>query len=619
MLSTLKTSIRSTAFRNVRFAQLSTSCTLKQDVKKAVKKPETTSSFAMNLFRGKFNCSNVSPYPLNLDSDQKETLQMVLSPTEKFLTEVNDVFKNDSTGEQPMEMLEKFGELGAFGALVPVEFGGAGLNNSQMARLAEIVGGHDLGLGVTMGAHQSIGYKGILLYGNHEQKEKYLPDLAIGKKFASFCLTEPSSGSDANSIRSRAVKSECGKYYILNGSKIYITNGGFAEIFTVFAQTPVEQANGTVKDKVSAFIVERAFGGVSNGPPEKKMGIKGSNTVELLFENVKIPVENLLGQEGEGFKVAMNILNNGRFGIPAAMTGSMKMCIQKTVNHITNRVQFGRKLEEFGNVQEKLAQMVVKHYVTESILYMLASNMDAGVKDYQLEAAMGKIAASENAWWVCDEAIQLHGGMGFMKETGLELTLRDLRIFRIFEGANDVLRLFVALTGIQHSGKHLQYIAENIKAGGIKTLFGEVVDRVTGFSGIDINKIFDPSLGASATQLLQCVKEFGLTVEDLIKKHRKGVVDRQFELVRVADAAIDIYSMVCVLSRCSFSIKHDSSSIEHEKDITQLFCEQAQHRVLANLKTVRSASKSKEIDLITKISKDVCKHGGLPLQHPIEL
>ncbi|RCN26767.1 hypothetical protein ANCCAN_27506 [Ancylostoma caninum] len=195
--------------------------------------------------------------------------------------------------EIPKEVLAQFAELGAFGALVPPEYEGAGMNNSQMARLAEIVGAHDLGLGVVMGAHQSIGYKGILLFGTEEQKAKYLPDLASGRKFAAFCLTEPSSGSDAN--------------------------------------TPIKMPDGSTKDKVSAFIVERAFGGVTSGPQEKKMGIKGSNTTEVHFENVKVPVENLLGVEGEGFKVAMNILNNGRFGIPAACTGAMKLCIQKTV------------------------------------------------------------------------------------------------------------------------------------------------------------------------------------------------------------------------------------------------------------------------------------------------
>uniref|UniRef100_A0A0M3IL14 Very long-chain specific acyl-CoA dehydrogenase, mitochondrial n=1 Tax=Ascaris lumbricoides TaxID=6252 RepID=A0A0M3IL14_ASCLU len=512
-----------------RFNATSTSDIKKNE--KKTRKLKESSSFAMNLFRGQAVLSNVFPYPMNLNEERKEMLHMILQPTEKFLAEVNDPVKNDEDAAIPKELLTKFAELGAFGALVPEQFEGAGLNNVQMARLAEVVGANDLSLAVVMGAHQSIGYKGILLYGTDEQKKKYLPDLATGRRFAAFCLTEASSGSDANSIRSRADKTAdgkyyilnggklwisnagfadvftvfaqsigykgillygtdeqkkkylpdlatgrrfaafClteassgsdansirsradktadGKYYILNGGKLWISNAGFADVFTVFAQTPVQGEDGITKDKVSAFIVERSHGGVTHGPPEKKMGIKGSNTAEINFENTKVPVENLLGKEGEGFKVAMNILNNGRFGIPAACTGSMKWCIKKTVDHITERTQFGKKLKDFGNVQEQLVDMITRHYATESILYMLASNMDKGVQDYQLEAAIGKVMASENAWRVCDAAIQLHGGMGYMKECGLERVLRDLRIFRIFEGANDVLRLFIALTGLQ--------------------------------------------------------------------------------------------------------------------------------------------------------------------------
>ncbi|VDO82584.1 unnamed protein product [Haemonchus placei] len=458
--------------------------------------------------------------------------------------------RNDETSDIPREVLEKFGELGGYGILVPEQYGGAGMCNSQMARLAETIGAHDLGFGIVMGAHQSIGYKGILLFGTDEQKDKYLPDLAAGRKFAAFCLTEPSSGSDANSIKTRAEKSPDGKHYILNGGKIWISNGGFADVFTVFAQTPVKMPDGSTKDKVSAFIVERAFGGVTSGPQEKKMGIKGSNTAEVHFDNVKVPVENLLGVEGEGFKVAMNILNNGRFGIPASCTGSMKYCIQKTVDHITHRVQFGQTLQEFFNVQEKLTNMVARHYATESIVYLLAANMDRGIQDYQLEAAIGKVAASENAWWVCDEAIQLHGGMGFMKDCGLERVMRDLRIFRIFEGANDVMRLFVALTGAQHAGKHLQQVAKDIKSGSIGTLFGQVVKRATGGStGADFGAVVDPALSDSAKKLDDCIKEFGKTVENLLIKYKKGIIDRQYELIRVADAAIDIYSMIATLSR----------------------------------------------------------------------
>ncbi|CAJ0567467.1 unnamed protein product, partial [Mesorhabditis spiculigera] len=617
MLSTMRSALRPVSalktLSNVSVRSVSAAAEKKE------RKPVETSSFAMNIFRGKAQLENVFPYPLNLNEDQKETLNMIVEPTEKFLSEVNNLLKNDAEASQSPEILRQFGELGAFGALVPAEYEGAGLNNSQMARLAEIVGAHDLGLGVTMGAHQSIGYKGILLYGDEKMKQKYLPDLATGRKFAAFCLTEPGSGSDASSITSTLKKSDDGKHLILNASKIYISNGGFAEVFTVFAQQPIKQADGTTKNKMTAVVVEKAFGGVSAGAPEKKMGIKGSNTVAMNFDNVKIPIENVLGGEGEGFKVAMNILNNGRFGIPASMTGTMKYVIQKTIDQVTQRVQFGKKLEEYGNVQEKLSQMIVKHYASESIVYMLAATMDAGVKDYQLEAACGKIFTSEAAWWCTDEAIQLHGGSGFIRETGLEVFLRDLRIFRIFEGANDVLRLFVALTGIQHAGLHLQQTAKEIKAGGIGTLFGEITKRVTGGNtGGDFSAAVHKNFSTEAGALDSAIKDFGSTVEKLLIQHKKGIIDRQFELIRVADAAIDIVALACVLSRATFSAQHGSPSLEHEKDIVQLFTKQALNRITDNLKVAREGG-SGEVNLITKIARDVCKNGSLPLNHPTQL
>merc|ERR1712048_884752 len=295
-------------------------------------------------------------------------------------------------------------------------------------------------------------------------KAKYLPKLASGENFAAFALTEPSSGSDAGSIKTRAELNKEGTHWILNGGKIWISNGGIAEIFTVFAKTPiVDPATGTETEKVSAFIVERSFGGVTNGPPEKKMGIKCSNTAEVYFENTPVPVENVLNNPGDGFKVAMQILNNGRFGMGAALSGTMRTVIQSACQHATSRVQFGSRIDGYGAIQEKVAKMSMIHYATESMAYMVAGTMDAGYDDYQLEAAVSKIFSSEAAWFVTDEAIQIFGGLGYMRDIGLEKIMRDLRIFRIFEGTNDILRLFVALTGLQFAGGHLRALLKKIQ------------------------------------------------------------------------------------------------------------------------------------------------------------
>ncbi|GBN63163.1 Very long-chain specific acyl-CoA dehydrogenase, mitochondrial [Araneus ventricosus] len=310
--------------------------------------------------------------------------------------------------------------------------------------MVELVGRHDLSLGITIGAHQSIGLKGILLFVNKEQKQRYLPDLAKGKKLAAYCLIEPGSGSDAGSIKTRAVKSSDGKYFTMNGSKIWITNGGIADIFTVFAKVPVQTI-----EKMAAFIAEKGFEGVSSGPPEKKMGIKAFNTTGVLFDHVKVPAVNLI-------EIAMDILNNGRFRMAASMSGTKRTAIEKTADYAANRQQFGNKICSYSTIQEKLFGMRMLQYITESMAYMVSGNMDRGYVDFQLEAAISKAYASEAAWYVVDEAIQILGGMGFKRSAGLERVLRDLRIFRIFEGTNDILRLFIALTGIQHAGSHLK-------------------------------------------------------------------------------------------------------------------------------------------------------------------
>lgn len=463
---------------------------------------------------------------------------------------------------------------------VPTEYGGIGANNTQYARMGEIVGAHDLGVGVILGAHQSIGFKGILLFGTPEQKQKYLPQVSTGKVYAAFCLTEPSAGSDASGVKCRAHLSDDGRHWILNGSKIWISNGGIAEIMTVFAQTEVDDPKqpGTKRDKITAFIVERGFGGVTSGPPEKKMGIKASNTTEVFFDQCAIPIENVLGEVGEGFKVAMNILNNGRFGMAGTLAGTMTTCIAKATEHATQRVQFGKRLEEYGGVQEKLARMAMLQYVTQSMAYMVSGNMDGGSQDYHLEAAISKIFASEAAFWVCDESIQILGGMGFMRDTGLEKVLRDLRIFRIFEGTNDILRLFVALTGIQYAGASLKELQRALKnpVGNVGVLVKEIGARVgkrVGLGGVSFEAgQVAAGLEGSAKLCAHSVDVFGQTVESLLQKYGKEIVHQQQLLNRLADCAIDIYAMSVVLSRASRSVEQKLDTAEHEKRMAQAWC-----------------------------------------------
>ncbi|XP_052002200.1 very long-chain specific acyl-CoA dehydrogenase, mitochondrial-like isoform X1 [Xyrauchen texanus] len=560
-------------------------------------------SFAVNMFKGLISTSQVFPFPSVLNEEQAQFLKELVGPCSKFFEEVNDPMKNDALEKVEDHTMEGLKEMGAFGLQVPADLGGVGLTNTQYARLVEIVGMHDLGVGITLGAHQSIGFKGILLFGNPEQKEKYLPKLATGENIAAFCLTEPASGSDAASIKTTAVRSPCGKYYTLSGSKIWISNGGLAEIFTVFAKTLVkDEKTGEIKDKITAFIVERSFGGFSNGPPEKKMGIKASNTAEVNFENVHVPADCVLGEVGGGFKVAMNILNNGRFGMAAALSGTMKGVIAKAVDHAANRTQFGNKIHNYGAIQEKVARMAMLHYVTESMAYMVSGNMDSGATEFQIEAAISKIFASD---------------------AGVERIMRDLRIFRIFEGTNDILRLFIALNGFQNAGNQLKSLQKALKNpfGNAVMLAGEMTKRAKRKAGMDTGLTLQgkvhPELNHSGELTVKAIEQFGAVTEELLLKHGKKIIDKQFVLKRVADCAIDLYAMVVVLSRASSSLGQGHSSAQHEKILCETWCTEAHERVMQDIKFLRSGSSKQIFKNLRAISAAVVENGGVVSPHPL--
>ncbi|XP_034943624.1 very long-chain specific acyl-CoA dehydrogenase, mitochondrial [Chelonus insularis] len=627
MMSSVSRIITQTPKHFNKFINLNTRCLATQAAVRVetqdAKDKKETQSFTMNMFRGQVQVNQVFPFPKPLTQDQMTVLQASIDPIEKFLTEVNNPMKNDETSEVDEKTMKGLWDLGVFSLQVPEQYGGFGLNNTQYARLVEILGSHDLGVGILLGAHQSIGFKGILLYGTPEQKEKYLPRVSNGE-YAAFALTEPSCGSDAGAVKCRAIKSADGSHYVLNGSKIWISNGGIAEIMTVFAKVPMKDPKtGEVKEKVTCFIVERGFGGVTNGPPEQKMGIKCSNTAEVFFEDVKIPAENVLGGEGEGFKVAMNILNNGRFGMAAAMSGTMQACLKKAVEHANQRQQFGKLIKEYGAIQEKLARMALLQYVTQSLTYMVSGNMDLGSQDYHLEAAISKVFGSEAAWWTCDEAIQTLGGMGFMKHAGLEKVLRDLRIFRIFEGTNDILRLFIALTGIQYAGSHLKELQKAFKnpTANLGLIFGEAAKRATKAVGLGPTPTFShmvhPSLRESAELTGKSIEAFGQTIEGILIKYGKGIVDEQFILNRLAQAAIDTYTSVVVLSRATKSASEKVPSADHELLMAKTWCTEAASRTAYNLKVVKTDKYLNTFNNLKQISYNVCDAGGRVQNSPL--
>uniref|UniRef100_A0A2K5MX18 Complex I assembly factor ACAD9, mitochondrial n=1 Tax=Cercocebus atys TaxID=9531 RepID=A0A2K5MX18_CERAT len=565
-------------------------------------------AFAKELFLGKIKKKEVFPFP-EVSQDELNEINQFLGPVEKFFTEEVDSRKIDQEGKIPDETLEKLKSLGLFGLQVPEEYGGLGLSNTMYSRLGEIIS-MDGSITVTLAAHQAIGLKGIILAGTEEQKAKYLPKLASGEHIAAFCLTEPASGSDAASVQSRATLSEDKKYYILNGLD---TNGGLANIFTVFAKTEVVDSDGSVKDKITAFIVERDF---------DKLGIRGSKVSSSCVYLWK----TILGGVGGGFKVAMNILNSGRFSMGSAVAGMLKRLIEMTAEYACTRKQFNKRLSEFGLIQEKFALMAQKAYVMESMTYLTAGMLDQpGFPDCSIEAAMVKVFSSEAAWQCVSEALQILGGLGYTKDYPYERILRDTRILLIFEGTNEILRMYIALTGLQHAGRILTARIREFKQAKVTTVMETIGRKLRDSLGrtVDLgltgnHGVVHPSLADSANKFEENTYYFGHTVETLLLRFGKTIMEEQLVLKRVANILINLYGMTAVLSRASRSIRIGLRNHDHEVLLANTFCVEAYFQNLFTLSQLDKYAPENLDEQIKKVSQQILEKRAYICAHPLD-
>jgi alkylation response protein AidB-like acyl-CoA dehydrogenase len=543
-----------------------------------------TVSFMRSLCLGQIEEDIVLPFP-ELSAADKETLEGVFGTVSQLLgSREAELKKWDRAGELPSEFVNQLREAGLFSFVIPEEHGGLGFGSRAYSRALQEVAKYDASVAVTVGAHSSIGMRGLLLFGTDEQKARYYPKLATGEMIAAFCLTEPSSGSDAASIKTSAVKE--GDEWLLNGTKIWITNGGIADFFTVFAKTTApDQRKG-----LSAFIVTRDMAGVSTGPHEDKLGIRASSTTTVNLDNVRVPHANLLGEEGKGFKIAMNILNSGRTGLGGGAVGGMKKLISLATQQANQRIQFDKPIREFGLVKQKVGQMIIDCYATESAVTMVAGLTDGGYGDYAVEAAISKVFASEALWRTADEALQIAAGNGFMTEFPYERLLRDSRINRIFEGTNDILRLFIALTAMNDVGQNLRDVSKGLEGvfndpiKGFGVLSEYALRRAAlatgiGREGTTFTKL-DPALKAPQAVFEDCTRDLAAASDRILRKHGRSIIDKQFATRRLADIMIDLFVLACVLSRVDASIRRSGTAgAAREIDIATAFAGQARRRV----------------------------------------
>jgi alkylation response protein AidB-like acyl-CoA dehydrogenase len=523
---------------------------------------------AERIFKGgEFLVTEVTSDEIFTPEDFTDEQRQIAETTEQFVT--NDILPHAAAIEEQdfskvVEGMRKCGELGLLMMDAPEEYGGLNLDKATSMLVGEKIGPAG-SFSVAFAAHTGIGTLPLIYYGTEAQKEKYLGKIISGEWISAYCLTEPESGSDALGAKATATLSEDGSYYLLNGTKQFITNAAFADLFTVFAKVD--------KKHFSAFLVERGFEGVSIGPEEKKLGIKGSSTCQVVLENAKVPVENLLGEIGKGHKIAFNVLNVGRFKLGAGVTGAAKEALGVGIRYANERKQFGKTIGSFGAIQEKIADMTADLFVSESLVYRLAGLIDnklatleqgipdyyeeyqKGIEEYAPECAIAKVFCSDVLAEVVDEVLQIHGGYGFVSEYPAERFYRDERINRIFEGTNEVNRLLIPGMILRKSMK------------GELPLQKEAMKAFESLMTPSFEEIDDSVLFAGEKVLLKNLKTLFLILAGAaVQKYMDRLQNEQEILLAAADMAIQIFALESSVLRAEKAFPHAS---ENKKELLQ--------------------------------------------------
>ena len=505
--------------------------------------------------------------PEHFSEEQKMIADMVKDFCDKEIQSLGTLKLASLDASKDMDIVKdifaKASELGLCGVSISEEYDGMGLDFNTSLVFSEAIA-LSFSFATTIGAQTSIGSLPIVYYGNEEQKKKYLPGIATGELVAAYALTEPSSGSDANSAKTRATLDKDGKHYLIDGQKMWITNGGFADVFIVFAKIEDDK-------NLSAFIVEKAFGGIEIGKEEKKLGIKGSSTVQLFFNNCKVPVENMLAGRGEGFKIALNILNSGRIKLGAGGVGGTKYACDKSIEYATQRYQFEQPISNFGAIQQKIGQMATLAFAIESAVYRTGYNIDQkfeeliangsseneahinALREFAIECAILKVTGSEALAYAVDQGIQVYGGMGYSMEAGMEMGYRDARITRIYEGTNEINRMLSVAELLKRAYKS----KEIDLMGATKGVPLQLVNAINPFNA--------KGYLAKETEIVENLKKLFLLVSAAAgRKLKMKLADEQEIVMNLADILAQAYVAESALLRVK-RLKIDGADDENLK------------------------------------------------------
>ncbi len=537
--------------------------------------------FAKGLFHGHFVADWVMPYP-RVPAAQQTELDKTLAEVRQFLDEHLDPVAIDRQADIPRAVIDGLGRVGVLGTTAPVEFGGRGFMQMANCQVLEEIGSRCASTSVFVNAHHSIGIRALLLFGTHEQKQKWLPKLVTGEQLGAFALTEKEAGSDAANVQMQARPSENGSHFILNGEKRYITNAAIAHVLTVMARTPVPDSDKTA---ITAFLVTPDMPGFTILEARMpKMGIRGTATGRFALRDVKVPKENILGRPGKGLKVALTVLDFGRTTFGACCTGAAKTCLRLAVEHANTRKQFNKTLGEFHLVKKKIARIAADAYAMEAMTTITASLIDRGLEDYMIETAMLKVFTTERLWEAINEAFQIYGGSAYFVDLPLERMVRDARINQIGEGSNEVLTSFIALVGMRGPGMEFKEIYDTMlkPSRGLGKAWTAGMHRLGAAVRIPDVPVRSAKLRSFANQLGRLIWRFNIAVNRALIAYREPILDLQLVQERIAGAAMDLFASTCVLSRWDAELqfaRRNGDSAPQTNHAADLFLRQSFRRI----------------------------------------